>query len=280
MTAPSFRTPVALVTGGSQGIGAASVQRFLDRGWNVSTVSLPGENLKRWCSDRVLVIEGDLTSEQVRRTAVEQTLERFHRIDALVNNAGVGLYATPSTLPPVLLQRLFDVNVVAPLALAQLVIPVMRRQRSGAIVNVGSVAGHVSMPWAAGYCASKFAMHAVSDSLRRELRKDGIRVVKICPGIVATRFRENVLAGSVLTKLEDLRPVVSPERVAATIVRAVESRWHHTMYVPEIGRLFSAVQHFCPPLMDWYLGRLSAEQVVCSTSDHGLAHAVEPGAEK
>src|SRR3954470_23913461 len=98
---------VVLITGGSQGIGAATVQRFLDKGWKVSTVALPGENLNRWSSRSVLSIEGDLTSKQLRRAVVEGTLERFGRIDALVNNAGIGLYGSPSSLPTDLLGRLF-----------------------------------------------------------------------------------------------------------------------------------------------------------------------------
>jgi NAD(P)-dependent dehydrogenase (short-subunit alcohol dehydrogenase family) len=253
---------VVLITGGSQGIGAATVQRFLDKGWKVSTVALPGENLNRWSSRSVLSIEGDLTSKQLRRAVVEGTLERFGRIDALVNNAGIGLYGSPSSLPTDLLGRLFDVNAIAPLDLAQLVIPVMRRQGKGTIVNIGSVAGNVSMPWAVGYCASKFALHALNDSLRLELRRDRIRVVKVCPGIVATKFRDNVIWGAVPRKLADLRPVISPETVAKAIYRAVDSPWLNTVYVPELGRIFSAVQRYCPALMDWYLQRVGADHTV------------------
>lgn len=175
----------------------------------------PGENLNRWRCSSVLTIEGDLTNPELRQAIVDETLARFKCIDTLVNNAGVGLYETPSNLSPQLLRQLFEVNVIAPLALAQLVVPVMRRQKCGVIVNIGSVAGDVSMPWAVGYCASKFAMHALSDSLRRELREEGIRVVKICPGIVATRFRANVLGGAAHSDLSALRPVIAPEKVAA-----------------------------------------------------------------
>jgi NAD(P)-dependent dehydrogenase (short-subunit alcohol dehydrogenase family) len=280
MLMPERVTRVVLITGGSQGIGAATVQRFRDKGWNVSTIALPGENLKRWRSGSVLTVEGDVTSKEVRTAVVERTLQRFGRIDALVNNAGIGLYGSPAKLPAELLGRLFDVNAVAPLGFAQLVIPAMRRQGGGTIVNIGSVAGNVSMPWAVGYCASKFALHALNDSLRLELRRDRIRVVKVCPGMVATRFRDNVIWGSVPRKLADLRPVISPEKVAKAIYRAVDSAWLNTVYVPELGRIFSAVQRFCPPLMDWYLQRVGAESLPedDSTRDQNTPVAVESGA--
>jgi short-subunit dehydrogenase len=280
MLRPDPVSRVVVITGGSQGIGAATVQRFRDKGWKVSTVALPGENLNRWRSRSVLTVEGDIASKDVRTDVVDRTLQRFGRIDALVNNAGIGLYGSPSNLPTDLLSRLFEVNAVAPLDLAQLVLPAMRRQGSGTIVNIGSVAGNVSMPWAVGYCASKFALHALNDSLRLELRRDRIRVVKVCPGIVATKFRDNVIWGSVPRKLADLRPVISPERVAKAIYRAVDSPWLHTVYVPELGRIFSAVQRFCPALMDWYLQRVGGDATAESggARDRNKSEAVESGA--
>jgi short-subunit dehydrogenase len=151
---------------------------------------------------------------------------------------------------------LFEVNVMAALRLTQLVIPIMRRQRSGSIVNIGSVAGDVSLPWAAGYAASKYALHGITDSLRRELRREGIRVVKVCPGIVATDFRKHVLFGSAPSSVKNLRPVVSAEAVADAVLRGVESGSSCSIYVPRIGRAFSVLGTLFPGVMDWYLGRL------------------------
>jgi short-subunit dehydrogenase len=268
-----------LVTGGSEGIGAASVRRFLDRNWRVATVSLPGQNLHRWRWEGAVTLEGDITKDEVRKHIVEETLARFGRVDALVNNVGVGLYATCSDVSPQLFRRLLEVNVIAPLALTQLVLPVMRNQGSGTIVNLGSVAGNVSMPWAFGYCASKSALHALNDSLRRELRKERIRVVKICPGIVETRFRENVLGGVVPASLKNLRPVVSADQVSEAILKAVESRASGTVYVPGLGRLFTAMEHCCPPLMDWYLGRFGGAPLVAAiATEMSLASHNEVGA--
>jgi short-subunit dehydrogenase len=150
------------------------------------------------------------------------------------------------------------VNVLAPLAMAQLVIPAMRRQGGGTIVNIGSVAGLVSLPWAAGYSASKFAVDAVTDSLRRELRRDCIRVLQVCPGIVATAFRDHVLAGTAPPEVSRIRRVVSADHVASKIHRAVERR-QSVLYVPRIGRLFALADAIAPWLMDWYLSRYSRD---------------------
>jgi short-subunit dehydrogenase len=265
---------VALITGASGGIGSALVQEFLNAGWRVSATALPGTDLDRLAGPNVSIVPGDITSENVRRDIVEQTLARFRKIDVLVNNAGVGLYTPPTAVPQDLMRRLFDVNVFAALALTQAVIPSMRRLGSGSIVNIGSVAAFSSLPWAAAYSASKSALHSFNDALRRELRKDGIRVIKICPGIVDTPFRSNVLGGVAPAKVASIQRVVTPQAVAAAILRGIENR-SRTVYVPEIGRLFRLVEFVSPGLMDWYTGRL-AESTADSTVESGTTPVARP----
>lgn len=244
----------ALITGGSSGIGAACVRCFLRRGWRVSVLALPDSDLDHLKGLEVLVTPGDVTLQHIREAAVERTLAAYGRIDVLVNNAGVGLYAFPTAVPMPMFSRLLDVNVLAPLALAQSVAPIMRSQGGGTIVNIGSVAGLVSLPWSVAYSASKFALDAVDDSLRRELRRDRIHVLKVCPGIVATEFRNHVLAGAAPPEVSRIGWVVSPDLVAARIRRAIERR-DSTIYVPRIGRLFAMVDAIAPWLMDSYLSR-------------------------
>ena len=250
---PIFKRTV-LVTGGSSGIGAACVRHFLKKGWRVSVVALPDSNLDNIARPEVLVTPGDLTRPRVREAAVERTLSSCGRIDVLLNNAGVGLYGCPTAVPTHMLSRLFDVNVNAPLAMAQLVVPVMRSQGSGSIVNVGSVAGRVSLPWSVAYSASKFALCALNDSLRRELKKDGIHVLEVCPGIVSTDFRKGVLAGAVPPEVARIGWSVSPDLVAARIFRAIAGR-RNVIYVPRIGWLFAVLDAIAPRLMDLYLSR-------------------------
>lgn len=250
---------VALITGGSTGIGAACVRKFLAAGWRVSVVALPGCELDRMADDNILTTAGDLTCSQIREDAVERTLSAYGRVDVLINNAGIGLYAFPTQVPIEALRRLLDVNVITPLALAQLVIPTMHKQGAGTIVTVGSVSGFVSLPWAAAYSASKSALHAVHDSLRRELGGGPVHLTKVCLGIVDTDFRKHVLAGSPPLAVHNLRWVVSPEAVANGILLAIELR-RKTVYIPRVAAAFALAGVLAPSLMDRYLARFFASE--------------------
>lgn len=243
---------VVLITGASEGIGLSCARLLTERGANLLLTSKPSETFKTEQSDARCIIAGDITSKETRAEAVEMAIARFGRIDVLVNNVGVGQYGYPTEVDTEISKRLFEINVFAPLALTQLVIPYMRAQKSGVVVNLGSVGGKVSLPWAVMYCATKWAVHCIDDSLRRELLGTGIRVIKVCPGIVATRFREHVLAGTAPGRVQEIRRVVTPDQVAAAILRGIE-RGRRTVYVPRIGRLFASLEFFSPRLMDWYV---------------------------
>ncbi len=262
---------VVLITGASQGIGASCAKLIGQRGARLSLTALPDRSFQTTCNgDRTpwrIVTAGDITDSAARRAVVEQTLDHFGRIDVLINNAGVGQYGFPTEVDTEISKRMFDINVFSALALTQLVIPYMRAQKSGLIVNIGSVGGKVSLPWAAMYCATKWALHCIDDSLRRELAGTGIRVMKVCPGIVDTRFREHVLAGSAPGPVEDIRRVVSPDAVAEALIRGAE-RCQRCVFVPKIGFVFTSLELFAPRLMDWYLaGKFSRD----FRSDHRYA---------
>jgi short-subunit dehydrogenase len=199
-------------------------------------------------------VDGDITDSAFREQWFASARDRFGRVDGLINNAGIGLYAPPTKAPLDQVRRLFEVNVFAPLAMAQIVAPVLRSNRAGFIVNIGSVGGKVSLPWAALYCASKFALHAISDSLRRELSSEGIHVMKVCPGIVETRFRDHVLSGIAPDRVSDIRRTVRAEQVAEAVVRGIE-RLERTVYVPQIGKLFTGLEEVSSRTMDWFIAR-------------------------
>lgn len=245
---------VVLVTGGSQGIGASLVRLLVAEGAKVSATALPSVDFLDQENGSTLLTAGDITCADTRRKVVGRTREKFGRIDVLINNAGVGQYGYPSAVDTEISKRLFDINVLSPLALAQLVIPEMRARKSGVIVNIGSVGGRVSLPWAVMYCATKWALHCIDDSLRRELARSGIRVIKICPGIVDTDFRQHVLAGQAPQRVEDIRRVVSPDQVASAVIRGVKKN-KKIVFVPRIGFVFTSMEFFAPWLMDWYVRR-------------------------
>jgi short-subunit dehydrogenase len=243
---------VVLVTGASDGIGASLARILVEKGASVSALGLEGPAFNGKQHERSLVTVGDITDPQTRKQVVDRTIEKFGKIDVLINNAGVGQYGYPSEVDTEISKQMFDVNVFSALALTQLVLPGMRTRKDGVIANIGSVGGKVSLPWAVMYCATKWALHCIDDSLRRELKHSGVAVVKVCPGIVETKFRDHVLAGKAPGPVQDIRRVVTPDQVAAATIQGIERR-KRTVYVPKIGWAFTTMEAVSPWAMDLYL---------------------------
>ncbi|MCS6951862.1 MAG: SDR family NAD(P)-dependent oxidoreductase [Bryobacterales bacterium] len=241
---------VVLITGASQGIGAACAAAFRQRGARLSLTARSEEKLRQVGGADALITAGDLTLAETRQRVVERTLERYGTVDILVNNAGVGLYGPAWRTPPELARALFELNFFAALSMIQLVAPHMRERRSGVIVNVSSVAGKVSVPWLTLYSASKAALVLLSDGLRRELLGDGIRVLTVCPGYVATDFADHALGGDPPRRIPGRdRFAITAEQCAEAIVRGVE-REKRTIVPPAVARLFVAADRLFPGFLD------------------------------
>ena len=251
---------VILITGASEGIGAACAQVFRSRGARLSLIARNEENLKRNAAPDDLITAGDLRDAGVRRGFVQRSLDRYGRIDVLINNAGVGLYAPAWRAPLDQTREMFELNFIAPLDLIQQVVPAMRSARSGFIVNVGSIAGKVTLPWFTLYSASKYALGSLTDGLRMELRSFGIHTMMVCPGYVKTRFQENVIAGTP-PKLQGLRKrwAITPEKCAEDIARGVE-RSARTVVTPASGWALIALERILPGLVDRRLEQIYLEQ--------------------
>jgi short-subunit dehydrogenase len=199
---------------------------------------------------------------------VDETLARFGRIDVLINNAGYGIYWPAAASPPAETRAMFDLNFFAPLALAQAVIPHMRAQGHGSIVNVGSIAGRVALPWMPLYSASKFALDALTESLRMELAPAGLHVMLVCPGYVLTEFQAHAFhtnpAGPVPPEkvVESKRFAISPRQCAEAIVRGIERR-ARIVVAPRWGWFLIALHHVMPRAVEAHLMHLnhSADRV-------------------
>ncbi len=246
-----WQDKVVMVTGASDGIGAALLRNLNKNGAHVSAIGLEGPGFALPQNGNLITV-GDITCSATRQQVVDRTLQKYGKIDVLINNAGVGQYGYPSEVDTEVSKKMFDVNVFSALALTQLVLPAMRERKAGTIANIGSVGGKVSLPWAVMYCATKWALHCIDDSLRRELDGTGISVVKVCPGIVETKFRDHVLAGKAPGPVEAIRRVVTPDQVAAATIRGIERR-KRSVFVPKIGWVFTTMDAVAPWAMDLYL---------------------------
>ncbi len=185
---------IALITGCSRGIGKDLAQRMSDAGYAVVATARRLETLE--ALDVAMKLPLDVTSEESARGAVEAVLERFGRIDVLVNNAGFSAQAAIEELSDDALRSMFECNVLGTVRMLRAVAPAMRRQRSGAIVNISSLAGRMAMPVNGGYSATKFAVEALSDAARQELAPFGVSVVVVEPGSIRTRFSDAMQARS------------------------------------------------------------------------------------
>src|SRR3989440_4971096 len=177
-----------LITGCSSGIGRAIAERLVARGHRVSATARRPDAIadlaERGCETLAL----DVLDEDSMRAAVARVEEAEGAVGVLVNNAGYGQSGAVEAVPPELVRRNFETNLFGYLRMAQLVLPGMRRQGSGRIVNLSSVAGRVTMPGSGPYSATKFAIEALSDALRFEVRGFGVHVVLIEPGPIRTGF--------------------------------------------------------------------------------------------
>lgn len=247
---------VVLITGASEGIGAACAKAFRQQGARLALTARNRERLEQVAEPGELVIAADLREATACRSIAEGALAHYGGIDVLVNNAGQGLYTPAFEAPGEQVRALFELNLFAALELIQCVVPAMRKQGSGAIVNVASIAGQMTLPWCTVYSASKRALCALTDGLRMELRCDGIQAMSVCPGYVSTAFQSHVLAGEPPTALRRRRPfMITPEQCAAAIVRGLR-RNARTVVTPGSSRLAVAASRLFPALVDRQLERM------------------------
>ena len=178
-----------LITGASTGIGRATAERFHREGWNVgATMRSPNNGRELSQLANVHVTRLDVTDQESITTAVAEVLERFGSIDVLVNNAGYGAYGPLEITSTETIRRQFDTNVIGLLDVTRAVIPIMRNQGDGVIVNISSMGGRMAFPFGSLYHGSKFAVEGISEALVYELMPLGIKVKVVEPGAVATDF--------------------------------------------------------------------------------------------
>lgn len=269
---------VAIVTGASSGIGAATARALAQARAHVVLAARRQEQIDALAAElagayavRTLAVPTDMSRPEEIARLVDRTLAEFGRIDILVNNAGLGLQGDVADLEAADLRYLFDVNVFGAVQAMQAVIPPMRGQGGGVIVNISSILGKVVVPSlgmvgsSAGYTASKCALNAFSAAARMELRSAGIHVVTVLPGVTRSEFNQHFLVTDReqprrVRRTGSLLGVVPPERVAARIVRAIERR-EREVYVTLKDRFFVLAATAAPGLFEWAMGVMRGRRV-------------------
>jgi NAD(P)-dependent dehydrogenase (short-subunit alcohol dehydrogenase family) len=193
MAAPS---KAVLITGCSSGIGHATAEHLLGHGWTVYATARRPESLSDLQAKGARTLALDVASEDSMRAAVDAVCQEHGAVGGLVNNAGYSQSGAIETVPIDQARAQFETNVFGLLRMCQLVLPGMRAQRWGKIVNISSMGGRLTFPGGGLYHATKYAVEALSDALRFEVRGFGVDVILIEPGLIVTRFGE-VAAGSV-----------------------------------------------------------------------------------
>jgi short-subunit dehydrogenase len=245
-----IKDSVVLITGASQGIGAACSRVFEQRGARLSIVARDAQKLVAVGGPDTLRTDGDITRDEVRRNVVARTMERFGRVDILINNAGMGLYSAASNAPMDDARALFELNLFAPLALTQLVAAGMKERRRGTIVNVSSIAGKVTLPWFTLYSVSKFALGSLTDGLRMELKPFGIHAMTVWPGYVKTDFQAHALGTRPPESIRKGKQfAITAAECAEAIARGVE-RDAHNVVTPRIGWVLMALNRLLPRVVE------------------------------
>jgi NAD(P)-dependent dehydrogenase (short-subunit alcohol dehydrogenase family) len=213
---------VALVTGASSGIGAATAARLAEAGYTVFGTSRRAVSSGQRSFEMLTL---DVTNDQSVEAAVREVVRRAGRIDVLVNNAGFGVAPAGAEESSVEQARsIFDTNFFGIVRMTRAVVPVMRRQGAGRIINIGSALGFLPMPYGALYAATKHAVEGYSESLDHELRTRGIRVSVIEPAYTKTPFDTNFLEpDATLDEYREVRAAVS-KRVKEVMATADEPR--------------------------------------------------------
>src|SRR6266849_3157785 len=253
---------VVVVTGASMGIGEAIAKIFADQGASIVMLSRDAGRVEAargrvGNGERTLAMACDVRHREEIDRAIGLTMHHFQRIDVWVNNAGHGLLDSVAQMEMAACREMFETNLFGAVAAMQAVIPVMRQQGGGTIINISSVAGHIPLPFHAAYSATKFALNAMGKAAGVELKKDGIHVLTVCPGYVRTGFSENAGRGK---EVKRVRPGsvrgITAERVARATLQGYLKQKREVI-VPWTMHLPVKLYQLFPGVVEWAMSRMA-----------------------
>ncbi|MGD0655452.1 MAG: SDR family NAD(P)-dependent oxidoreductase [Thermoguttaceae bacterium] len=264
-----WHNKVALITGGSSGFGRVIAETFASAGAKVAIAGLETEPLTRAAREMqsagfdVLGVHADITRQDDVDRLFAQTLDRFGRLDVLVNNAGRSMRGKLLDTTPEQFRDLMELNLIALVRCTRAAVPHLLKQR-GHVVNIGSLAAKSAARWVGAYPATKFAVAAYSQQLRLELGRSGLHVLLVCPGPIK-RMNPRLYPFEGLEDLPEIarRPgagvkasVLSPQKLAQAILVACRRR-RPELIVPVSARLLFIIAQIWPTLADWIVLRLT-----------------------
>ncbi|MCY1016011.1 SDR family oxidoreductase [Pyxidicoccus sp. MSG2] len=253
-----------LIAGASAGIGRAAAKRYAAAGADVVLAARRQAELEEAAREvaslgvRALPVRCDVTRGEDVDHLVRETEAAFGGLDVLVNNAGQGLYGPLEAISEAQLRQVFELNVFGLWRMTRAALPLLRKRPGAQVVNVSSVLGHRGLPMLGGYCASKAAVNAMTESLRAELAAEGIRVLLVSPGLTESEFRENRLHAEGWKQDAIPLKAMSAEEVATAMVRA-SLRGNRDTVLTLPGRVMVLANRLMPGLFDRVARRLAAD---------------------
>jgi short-subunit dehydrogenase len=253
---------VVVITGASMGIGEAIAELFADEG---AKVVLSSRDLGRAEAararvghvERTMAVACDVRNREEIERLMSLTLHNFGHVDIWVNNAGFGMIDTIAEMNMDACRAMFDTNLFGAIDGLQVAAGQMKRQHSGTIINISSVAGHIPVPLGSAYGATKFALNAIGKGARLELLHHGVKVLTVCPGFISTNFHNNVVEGEKFKGKTGRSPVRGPsaDRVARAVLRGYLKNKREVV-VPWWYRIFIALYQLWPGAVEYGLTRL------------------------
>lgn len=240
-----------LITGASSGIGRATALYFAEKGWNVAaTMRDPHKADAVLRHPQISLFALDVTNAASIAQAITDTLQRYKKIDVLLNNAGYGLFGPIEAVDSQQIQQQFATNLFGLIGVTQKILPVMRGAGEGLIINISSIVGRMALPYASSYIATKFAVEGLSESMRYELEPFHIRVKVVEPGSISTEFgkgsKQIAVSDPYRASMNKFLAVFTksnsagakPEEVAKIIYRAATDPSNRLRYLAKPGPFF------------------------------------------
>ena len=244
----------AVLTGASSGVGRELALQMARRHVQMVLVARREEMLSDVREEITLLgwdaetITGDVCDPDIRSQIIDTASEKMGGLDLLINNAGITGLGRFDEANESRLRDIMEVNFFAPAELTRLALPLLKQGKTPAVVNVGSVLGHRAVPQKSEYCASKFALHGLTDALRAELVQDSIDFVLISPSTIASDLFETAIEDT-SGKEWNSQKGMQPSAVASRIIRAME-KGRHEVIISAGGRMLVWLDRLCPPIMN------------------------------